>query len=360
MFGFGKPERWMFNDVSPDAYGKAMKAWRSSEARARKQGRDWERDARQADAQRQREAHRKEKLANKLLVLQQADPAVKNYESWVERITSVHEDCGEAWNWQEVVDAREPEPPTHSRDREHAARRRLEEFAPSWFDRLFRRVERRREALSISVRQAEEAGRIAYGHASDAYVKAMKHHSDLRALGMRVLSGDPAAYRDAIARLEPFRSVNGVGSDLAFEFPAAGVVAATFRAGDNTIVPQEVTSLLQTGKASTRAMPIGKGHELYQDYVASACLRIAREVLAFLPVERVLVTSLVRKVSTRSGRETDMPILSVIFDRQSLEGLEFKLIDPSDALANFEHRMKFTKSKGFEPVKPFSPGSLAP
>ena len=59
----------MFNDVSPDAYGKAMKAWRSSEARNKKQSRDWERDARQAEAQRKREAHRKEKLANKIVVL---------------------------------------------------------------------------------------------------------------------------------------------------------------------------------------------------------------------------------------------------------------------------------------------------
>lgn len=46
--------------------------------------------------------------------------------------------------------------------------------------------------------------------------------------------------------------------------------------------------------------------------------------------------------------------LSVVFNREVLNGLNFEAIDPSDAMKNFRHNMKFMKTKGFSPVERIS------
>ena len=103
-----------------------------------------------------------------------------------------------------------------------------------------------------------------------------------------------------------------------------------------------------------RKMPIGKGNELYQDYVAGAAFRIARETFALLPIKIVLVTAIRNGLDTRTGRVADSPILSALFDRDTMDRLDFVQVDPSDALENFRHRMRFTKGKGMLPIEPLS------
>lgn len=39
-------------------------------------------------------------------------------------------------------------------------------------------------------------------------------------------------------------------------------------------------------------------------------------------------------------------ILSVVLDRKTLDTLNFELIDPSDALGNFNYNMKYHKTAG--------------
>ena len=51
------------------------------------------------------------------------------------------------------------------------------------------------------------------------------------------------------------------------------------------------------------------------------------------------------------GRIDNITILSVKIDKATLEKLNFDLIDPFDALNNFEHNVKFLKTRGFQPVE---------
>ncbi len=60
------------------------------------------------------------------------------------------------------------------------------------------------------------------------------------------------------------------------------------------IVPKQRKALLKSGKLSVKDMPVGKFNELYQDYVCSCVLGTARDVLALLPVDVVIVSALAR------------------------------------------------------------------
>lgn len=64
--------------------------------------------------------------------------------------------------------------------------------------------------------------------------------------------------------------------------------------------------------------------------------------------------SLPKKTKYNIGRHNKkIAILSVKYDRATFEALNFNHIDPSDALTNFSHHMKFKKTKGFEEISQF-------
>ena len=84
-----------------------------------------------------------------------------------------------------------------------------------------------------------------------------------------------------------------------------------------------------------------------QDYVCGSVLRIARELFALLPVEMILVTVMGTLLNTQTGYMEEQPILSVAMPRKTLENLNFDMLDPSDCMANFVHRMNFKKTTGF-------------
>ena len=108
-------------------------------------------------------------------------------------------------------------------------------------------------------------------------------------------------------------------------------------------------------------MPKARFHEIYQDYVCSCVLRVAREVFAILPVEGVLVTASVDVLELYTGQTTEQPVLSVAISRTEIDRLDFEQLDPSDAVEGFLHRgdaKAARKSGEFEPVTPLMPSDL--
>ena len=123
------------------------------------------------------------------------------------------------------------------------------------------------------------------------------------------------------------------------------------------VIPAETKSLTTAGKLSMKAMPKGRFHEIYQDHVCGCALRVARELLALLPVDTVLVTASVDGIDSRVGSRANLPVLSVAFDRATMDRLDFERLDPSDAMENFVHRgdAKTSRKSGeFLPIVPLT------
>jgi hypothetical protein len=128
-------------------------------------------------------------------------------------------------------------------------------------------------------------------------------------------------------------------------------------------IPAEVKSLTAAVKLSVKTMPKPRFHEIYQDYVCGCVLRLAREVLALLPVDEVLVTASVNGTDPRTGKPAELPVLSVAIARAVVELLDFERLDPSDSMENFPHRgdVKASRKGGeFVPIVPLTPVDLAP
>lgn len=99
-----------------------------------------------------------------------------------------------------------------------------------------------------------------------------------------------------------------------------------------------------------KQMPKSRFYELYQDYVCGTALRLANEMLAMLPLAAVIVTAVDQLLNPATGHVEQQPILSLAVPRATMEALNLEGVDPSDAMVNFVHKMKFLKTKGFQPV----------
>jgi hypothetical protein len=309
-----------------------------------------QRAAQRAAIRQQRQYEKMSKQQAKLAALQQAAFEVDQHENLLERITTVHRDCGQVWNWQEIAATPPPPNPIENKTREETSRRKLDDYKPSWFDKLFRRTEKRRAALASAIVTATKADAQEYRQAISEFDHQYGDWPEMRDLAKRILASDPNAFREAVDELSPFQELTDLGSGVQFVFRNDGTADATLKVSSDSIVPSEAKSLLQSGKLSVKKMSPLRASELYQDYVAGAVLRIARELFALLPLETVSVTAVSNMLDTTSGHLTDQPILTALIPRATLDTLNFDALDPSDALKNFKYQMDFKKSSGFVPI----------
>ena len=93
-------------------------------------------------------------------------------------------------------------------------------------------------------------------------------------------------------------------------------------------------------------------YAILQDYVSSCSIRIARELFALLPISYVVIHVEEYALDTVTGYEKESTILSVLLGRESISGINFDRIDPSDFLQgrSLKINMNFLKTKGFKPV----------
>lgn len=308
---------------------------------------------------RQAERARAHNLAalNKLQDQERASDAVREFDRYVESLISVHASCSPATNWQErAAKAPPPEPqPTHERER--AARRAATSYKPSLLDRLRGCADQKRKALEDAIPAAVAADQNAFKESMKAYQQELEDHEDEVAFARKVLLRDASAMVEAIRIFEPLASIGLLGEHLSISILSSRLVQLELTIHGEEIVPKDKVKLLASGRASVKPMPKGEYHRLYQDHVCSAALRAAREILALLPVDEVLVNAVDDLVDTATGHLTRMTVLSFLAPRATLETLNFQAIDPSDAMKNFLHNMSFSATTGLKPVQAVTPPS---
>jgi hypothetical protein len=294
-----------------------------------------------------REQLRREKEQQKANELRRNELAVKEFENHIEMITGVHKEFDQAIDWVSIHAEPAPHRPPEPGAGERRARSELERFAPRWYEKWFPSLaEKRKRKLEAALPTAVEA---------DA--KEYEEWSSLHTLAKEILEGDVDAYFQVIEEMNPLDDLLEFGSGFEFGANDGRTIEVEFRVKSDQVVPKEMLSLTQTGKLSRKEMTKTKRCDLIQDYVSSCAIRIARDMMALLPVEKVIVHAVEQGLNTSTGYEEEMTVLSVAFERSQLQRLNFDRIDPSDALQHFQCHMKFMKTAGFKPVERVTDGT---
>jgi len=321
--------------------------WKGTLRTIRAEMRRAERDAQR----RRRELEKQRKQLEKMQELERAAYEVQVYENYIDLLLSVHKECSDTWDWEKIQSSEPPTKPTKSHTHEELAKAKLDKFKPGVFGKILGSAESKRDKLVRTVRGARETDEKEYQEALQTYEQEYVDWGAAREVANRILAGIAAAYMDAIRQTDPFSDISELGSSIEFQAESGALVEVTLHVNSEQVIPSEAKSLLKSGKLSVKQMPKGKFYELYQDYVCSCVLRVARELFALLPIEMVIVNAMGRILNTQTGYMEEQPILSVTIPRNTLEGLNFEMIDPSDSMSNFVHRMTFRKTKGFSAVE---------
>lgn len=267
---------------------------------------------------------------------------VELFELELEELTSLHKDCSKGINWEEKESSSPPFTPDSLGPNEESAREKLKNYKPTWRDKLFNRIEARKRILQDEVQEAKKQDEQLY-----------QEWKEQKELAQKILNGDLQAYLKVISDYvqTSLGNINYIGRSIEFNMHDEKTVEATLFVHSEEIIPSKSKSLTKTGKVSTRNMAKGKFYELYQNHICSCVLRVARELFAYLPIEKVFINASANILDTATGNENEQIILSVKITKESSEFINFEMINPSDTIEQFENNMKFRKTKGFAPVE---------
>jgi hypothetical protein len=293
-----------------------------------------------------------------MLLREQAALETRFYENRIELLRSMHKECGPTWDWKGIKDSPAPVSPMQNHPREKKAQLGLDNFQPTFWDKLFRRVPAKREALTKAIEAARSADTKEYLESVEQYQREYEEWKEKREIAERVLAGDLSAYREVINEIAPFNEISDLGSSVQFQFGNRSLIQITLTIRGQDAIPAEIKTLLQSGRLSTKKMPQGQFFELYQDYICGCVLRVANETFALLPFETVVVTAVGDVLNTQTGHLEVKPLLSVVIPRTTIRKLDLETIDPSDSMRNFVCRMNFKKNKGFNVVDSIDPSTL--
>lgn len=233
----------------------------------------------------------------------------------------------------------------------------LQVYTPGVMSKLLG-ADRRLTELQQAVLVARSHDEQEYAAQHACFRESLERWNWLQQISNGILRGEPEACQAALDYLGPFQTFQQLGSSLNACITQPWCVEAWLTANNERVVPSEALSLTSTGKVSRRAMPVGRYWAIYQDHVCSAALRVAREVFALLPISVALVHMGYACVDSRTGALDRYSILSVAFDRNTFATLNLSALDPSDSMANFEHRMKYNKNLGFGAIELLTPSDL--
>jgi len=298
-----------------------------------------------------REAQRRNKQRQKLQIIEDSASAVEEWHAYIRELVTVHTNLTKKVDWRQIAAQPKLQEPLRSNVAEDAARKALEEFRPGFFDfvrggsnHLRRKLEQRLQE-AVAREQRDFDTRLA------AYREAFKEwQSDVK-LAEELLSGEVQAIRQVIEEMQTLGDEHLIGTGIEFSIGKNFVHACPTVHGDE-IVPKVRRTQSASGRLSETKMPAAQFHELYQDYVASVALKTAGDLFQILPLSEVYVTCKALLLNSATGHKDWTPILSVHFVRQTFTSLRLDTVDPSDAIANFRHVMKFSKTKGFSAVIP--------
>lgn len=297
-----------------------------------------------------REAARRYKLVVKENELLDAAICLADYNKYLKMLLSTHKDCTEGIDWHRVAAAPPPTQAAADRSESEAARMKLERYQPNFVVKMFGREEAQRKALATSLAKAEHTETQRQAELDDQLAAEQKVWAYEQRLAGLVESGDANIYQEVLAYFEPLSDVEELGTRIQIT-RTGGYLDVDLSVQSADIVPDFDLKLLASGKLSRKAMTASRYNEIYQDYVCSTMLRVARELFAYLPDETMRISAFVQMLNGATGHLEMTPIVSALIPRRTLDQLNLQQIDPSDSFRNFSHRMQFQKTKGFGAVE---------
>ena len=132
-----------------------------------------------------------------------------------------------------------------------------------------------------------------------------------KSIAPKILKGDIDAYLDVIEYAKPLDDLLDFGGEFEFGTDSSSMMEIEFRIKSEDIIESE------------------EGDNAFCDYVCATVIRVARDILALLPVGIVIVHAM----------RDNQTVLSVLFNRTEINKVNF-MNRPQKIIDRFKHNMK--------------------
>ena len=285
----------------------------------------------------------------KLEEISNASEAVNSYNEYVEILQSLHKNCTTKVKWEEIINSTEPEEPINENAHYNQAKTDLDNYKPSKLKSFFVKTDKRLIELENQLEQSRIVDNEIYEQQLNEYRDERLNWLEIKGIGKGVLNYDTEYYLRAVEYFNPFSDIGELGTKVIIDI-WEGLVDIKLFINNSDIIPDYTLSQTATGKLSKKKLSKTKFNELYQDHICSAIIRVAREIFAYLPIQKSRISTITPLLNNSSGHLEDEVIISAIIVSDTVNALNLEHIDPSDSMSNFLHNMKFSKTTGFKPV----------
>lgn len=243
--------------------------------------------------------------------------------------------CCDEISWNSVNNVKPPFDIEDSGPNKMKAIEKYDNFKPNFIEKIFKILgENRKNKLLHEIDEAEKKDEAVYS----SYRK-------LHILSENVISGNVDAYFQVIDEMRPFDRLLQHGSEIIIGTNDSNSFEVEFKANSETVIPKgKFKKELKDNDDMTY-------YEFVEKYICSSVLFIAKNIMNLIPVNKVVVHAVDNVVDVEKGIKNNITILSIVFDRENLNKLNLKTIDPVDALDYFICNIRHQKTSGFKSVE---------
>ena len=295
-------------------------------------------------AERQRLAF--EKAALKQEMLETAAAAVQDYNRLIALLTGAHRVALNPTDWSLTANAPEPSAPLKDDTYERRARRAFEDYQPGWLARAFGGETRRRAALEREIEEGIAADRARY---EQRVIDYERRKAEI-ARAKKVLDLDQEAVVDVLDEKSQLGNLPFSVEGIDILFTDDDRVIAVVDGLDLEDMPEESLTLLQSGKASVKALPRSKVLELHRQNICASAIRVGIEFLNLLPLAAVEVVMLTDVLDPATGHIDAHPVLYVRIAAQALGSVSLQRAEADALIERLGGHFEFSKKDGFRPL----------
>lgn len=296
-----------------------------------------------------RESAKRYKEQQKLKETQAAYRAVADWKDYLLTLKTIHLKSSSVIDWKKIKNTEKPYEPKRKYNNEDFAKNKLENFEPSFLDKLFGLAPKKINSLKELLEQAKVKDKNENDANYKKYLDNLKDWEKLQEISIGIEKNQIEFYEKALEYFSPFSKISELGNqiniNLENDFTDVDLIVNNL-----DVIPDYELKQTSTGKLSKTNMPKTRFNELYQQHVCSCVLRVGREVFAHLPYKYSRVNAITKIVNRQTGNIEEKIILSVIFASNTMLKINFGGTQPLDNIQNFANNMIFHKINGFNVV----------
>ena len=252
------------------------------------------------------------------------------YNSYLKMIQTFHR--GLSGITYHVLEALEkPDEPYKSRKYEILHKKRVDDFKPSLFQKVFKKDSEKLKQLKDELFLAKEKDERQYYTDYQQFNDSMKNYEELLEHYKRIQDKDENTLKYWLEMNQPYKELEKMGMTINFELEK-DALELSIHHRNKKIVPM-YEKIMVDNKVVTRKLSSNKTTEIFKNMMISASVRAARESFESVPVKKVIIKSYYS--------DHNEAVMAVAYKKEIFERLDFTIEDPNRIVELFNCRSRF-------------------